>query len=82
MFLNVNWGFSILDEEYVGMGGYWRSQLISAGLAAEVNNLGSQEGEGDALVKLYQQVTPQLLFDCSLESRTRSLPALSTLASI
>ena len=35
-----------LDVEYPEMGGYWGSQLITAGLAAETNNLGAEEGEG------------------------------------
>ena len=71
-----------LDDQYSEMGGYWRSQLITAGLAAETNNLGAEEGEGDALLRLYQEVTPQLLLDDSLEARARSLPALNVLASI
>ena len=48
----------------------------------ETNNLGAEEGDGDALLRLYQEVTPQLLLDGSLDSRARSLPALNLLASI
>ena len=44
--------------------------------------MGAEEGEGDALLRLYQEVTPQLLLDGSLEARARSLPALNVLASI
>ena len=51
-------------------------------LDAETNNLGAEEGDGDALLRLCQEVTPQLLLDGSLESRARSLPALNVLASI
>ena len=71
-----------LSADYPEMGNYWRSQLITAGLAAETNNLGLAEGEGDTLLRMYQEVTPQLLLNGSLESRTASLPALSLLASI
>ena len=71
----------MLSVDYPEMGNYWRSQLITAGLAAETNNLGLAEGEGDTLLRMYQEITPQLLLNGSLESRTASLPALSLLAS-
>ena len=64
------------------VGTFWRCIIATAGVCAEMNNLGTQEGENHCLLELYSSIQPQMLLEGSLQDRRDTLPGLMALNSI